>query len=130
MKNKSGPFSIERKGYNRFEVEQSIKRLESEKAILSLEIDDLKRQLANVIAQNNELEKNRLLVEDTLINAHLAAQDIIKRAEERAEELADAAIEKNAQALKVLKEKEIEAQDAIKRVEYVLKSQLALLEKE
>ncbi|MBR2860809.1 MAG: hypothetical protein IKB86_03125 [Clostridia bacterium] len=130
MKNKSGPFSIERKGYNRFEVEQSIKRLESEKAMLSLEIEELKRQLANVIAQNNELEKNRSLVEDTLINAHLAAQDIVRRAEERAEEIADLALEKNTRAFQELKEKEKEAQDTIKRVEYVLKSQLALLEKE
>ena len=130
MKNKSGPFSIERKGYNRFEVEQSIKRLESEKAMLSLEIEELKRQLANVIAQNNELEKNRSLVEDTLINAHLAAQDIVRRAEVRAEEIADLALEKNTRAFQELKEKEKEAQDTIKRVEYVLKSQLALLEKE
>ncbi len=130
MKNKSGPFSIERKGYNRFEVEQSIKRLESEKAMLSLEIEELKRQLANVIAQNNELEKNRSLVEDTLINAHLAAQDIVRRAEERAEEIAELALEKNTRAFQELKEKEKEAQDTIKRVEYVLKSQLALLEKE
>ena len=130
MKNKSGPFSIERKGYNRFEVEQSIKRLESEKAMLSLEIEELKRQLANVIAQNNELEKKRSLVEDTLINAHLAAQDIVRRAEERAEEIAELALEKNTRAFQELKEKEKEAQDTIKRVEYVLKSQLALLEKE
>lgn len=130
MKENSTPFSIERKGYNRFEVEQCIKKLESDNSRLELENEMLKSQLAAVILQKAELEKKRSLIEDTLINAELAARDIVLRAEKReveAEKIYQIECEKID---KKYAERKQDLDEVIKRVEYILKSQLALIEKE
>ena len=130
MKESSTPFSIERKGYNRFEVEQCIKKLENEKAALQDEIDALKSQLAATILQKAQLENKQSLIEDTLINAELAAREIVLRAEEKtseAEKLYQTECEKIEKRYAERKE---DLEQVVKRVEYILKSQLALIEKE
>ncbi len=127
MKDKNALFSVERKGYNRFEVEQRLKQFESEKAMLFLEIDELKKQLSVVVEENIELKKRQMLVEETLINAHLAAQDIIKRAEIRAAEIEADKLKQDAKLVVELADKKKDLENMLNRVEYILKSQLALL---
>ena len=130
MKDISSPFSIERKGYNRFEVDQCIKKLESDNSTLELEIETLKSQLASVIIQKAELEKKQSLIEDTLINAELAARDIVLRAEKKEDE-AERMYQLECDKIdRKYAEKKQELDEVLKRVEYILKSQLALIEKE
>ncbi len=130
MKDISSPFSIERKGYNRFEVDQCIKKLESDNSRLELEIETLKSQLASVIIQKAELEKKQSLIEDTLINAELAARDIVLRAEKKEDE-AERMYQLECEKIdRKYAEKKQELDEVLKRVEYILKSQLALIEKE
>lgn len=130
MKYTSTPFSIERKGYNRFEVEQYIKKIENEKNSLELELESLKTQLSAVILQKEQLEDKQSLIEDTLINAELAARDIVLRAEEKAAE-ADKMYQIECDKIeKKHAEKKEELEQVVKRVEYILKSQLALIENE
>ena len=130
MKDISSPFSIERKGYNRFEVDQCIKKLESDNSRLELEIETLKSQLASVIIQKAELEKKQSLIEDTLINAELAARDIVLRAEKKEDE-AERMYQLECDKIdRKYAEKKQELDEVLKRVEYILKSQLALIEKE
>ena len=130
MKNTSTTFSIERKGYNRFEVEQFIKKLENEKTTFELEIELLKNQLSAVMLQKAELENKQSLIEDTLINAELAARDIVLRAEEKAAE-ADKIYQIECEKIeKKYAEKKEDLEQVVKRVEYILKSQLALIENE
>lgn len=130
MKDISSPFSIERKGYNRFEVDQCIKKLESDNSRLELEIETLKSQLASVIIQKAELEKKQSLIEDTLINAELAARDIVLRAEKKEDE-AERMYQLECDKIdRKYAEKKQELDEVLKRVEYILKSQLALIERE
>lgn len=130
MRNTSTQFSIERKGYNRFEVEQFIKKIEKEKASLELEIESLKNQLSVVMLEKTELENKQSLIEDTLINAEFAARDIVLRAEEKAAE-ADKIYQIESEKIeKKYSEKKEELEQVVKRVEYILKSQLALIDSE
>ncbi len=130
MKDISTPFTIERKGYNRFEVEQCIKKLESNISNLEYEVSTLKSQLASVIFQKAELENKRALIEDTLINAELAARDILLQAENKAAEAEKIYQIECEKIEKKYAERKEDLEQVIKRVEYVLKSQLALIEKE
>ena len=130
MKDKSTPFSIERKGYSRFEVEQCVKKLESEISSLELENETLKSQLATVILQKAELEKKQSLIEDTLINAELTARDIILRAQSKADEAEKIYQQEREKIESVYAEKQQELAEMKKRVEYILKSQLSLINEE
>lgn len=129
MKDSFELFSVERKGYNRVEVEQYIKKIEKDKNTLELEIESLKKQLEAVCTQKEQLENKQALIEDTLINAELAARDIVLKAEEKsaeAEKLYQVECEKVEKKYAEYKE---ELEQIVKRVEYILRSQLALIEK-
>lgn len=129
MKDSFELFSVERKGYNRVEVEQYIKKIEKDKNTLELEIESLKKQLEAVCMQKEQLENKQALIEDTLINAELAARDIVLKAEEKsaeAEKLYQVECEKVEKKYAEYKE---ELDQIVKRVEYILRSQLALIEK-
>ncbi len=130
MKDKSTPFSIERKGYSRFEVEQCVKKLESEISRLERDNEALKSQLATVMLQKDEYEKKQALIEETLINAELTARDIILRAESKAGEAEEHYRDECEKIERFYAEKKQELDEIMKRVEYILKSQLALIEKE
>ena len=130
MKNTSTPFTVERKGYNRFEVEQCIKKLESDISRLENEVDTLKSQLASVILQKAELENKQSLIEDTLINAELAAREIVFRAETKVAEAEKLYQIESEKVEKKYQERKQDIEQVLKRVEYVLKSQLALIENE
>ena len=130
MKDKSTPFSIERKGYSRFEVEQCVMKLESEISRLEVENEALKSQLASVILQKAELEKKQSLIEDTLINAELTARDIILRAQSKADEAEKIYQQEREKIESVYAEKQQELDEIKKRLEYILKSQLSLINEE
>ena len=129
MKDSFELFTVERKGYNRVEVEQYIKKLEKDRNALALEVESLKSQLTAVNMQKAQLENKQSLIEDTLINAELAARDIVLKAEEKnaeAERLYQIECEKVEKKYAEYKE---ELDQVVKRVEYILRSQLALIEK-
>ena len=129
MKDKSSPFNIERKGYNRFEVEQYIKKLESEKAQLELEVESLKGELSLLILKKAEWDNKKTVIQDTLINAELTAREIVARAEKRAND-AEKMYQSEVERIDHYRaEKEHELEEILKRVEYILQSQLALIER-
>lgn len=129
MKDQAELFSIERKGYNRFEVRQFIDELQGEKKRLEEEVAGLRIEIDELIKQNNFLESKQNLVEQTLFNAEFAAQDIVAQAENRANDVLKARNAEIDEAVKRFNDKEKEIKDVLKRVEYILKSQLALVEK-
>ncbi len=129
MKDKADIFSIERKGYNRIEVKQYIDELLSENNRLMEEIATLKLENNELLKQNAFLESKQNLVEQTLFNAEIAAQDIVAQAENKANNVLKARSQEVDEAIKRFDDKQKEVKDVLKRVEYILKSQLALVEK-
>lgn len=129
MKDKADIFSIERKGYNRIEVKQYIDELLSENKRLMEEIATLKLENNELLKQNAFLESKQNLVEQTLFNAEIAAQDIVVQAENKANNVLKARSQEVDEAIKRFDDKQKEVKDVLKRVEYILKSQLALVEK-
>ena len=129
MKDKADIFSIEKKGYNRIEVKQYIDELLSENKRLMEEIATLKLENNELLKQNAFLESKQNLVEQTLFNAEIAAQDIVAQAENKANNVLKARSQEVDEAIKRFDDKQKEVKDVLKRVEYILKSQLALVEK-
>lgn len=129
MKDKADIFSIERKGFNRIEVKQYIDELLSDKKRLEEEIAILKIENDELLKQNAFLESKQNLVEQTLFNAEIAAQDIVAQAENKANDVLKARSQEVDEAIKRFDDKQKEVKDVLKRVEYILKSQLALVEK-
>ena len=129
MKDKADIFSIERKGYNRIEVKQYLDELLSDKKRLEEELAILKIENEELLKQNAFLESKQNLVEQTLFNAEITAQDIIAQAENKANDVLKARSQEVDEAIKRFDDKQKEVKDVLKRVEYILKSQLALVEK-
>ena len=129
MKDKADIFSIERKGYNKIEVKQFIDEIQSVNKRLIEELEALKIENDELLKQNAFLESKQNLVEQTLFNAEIAAQDIIAQAENKANDVLKARAQEVEEAIKRLDDKQKEAKDVLKRVEYILKSQIALVEK-
>lgn len=129
MKDKADIFSIERKGYNRIEVKQYLDELLSDKKRLEEELAILKIENEELLKQNAFLESKQNLVEQTLFNAEIAAQDIVAQAENKANDVLKARSQEVDEAIKRFDDKQKEVKDVLKRVEYILKSQLALVEK-
>ncbi len=129
MKEQAGIFSIERKGYNKLEVMQYIDDLQSEKKRLVEEIAALKVDVDELLKQNAFLESKQNLVEQTLFNAEIAAKEIVVQAERKANDVLKAREQEVEEAIKRFDNKQKEVNDVLKRVEYILKSQLALVEK-
>ena len=129
MKEMADIFSIERKGYNRIEVKQFIDELLCEKKRLEEEVASLQIEVDELLKQNAFLESKQNLVEQTLFNAEIAAQDIIAQAENKANDVLKARSQEVDDAIKRFDDKQKEVKDVLKRVEYILKSQLALVEK-
>jgi len=129
MKDQADMFSIERKGFNRFEVLQYIGELEGKKKNLEEEVTSLNAEIDELIKQNNFLQNKENLVKQTLFNAEIAAQEIIVQAEDKANNFLKVRNQEIDEALKGFNDKEKDIKDLLKRVEYILKSQLALLEK-
>ena len=125
---KNAPFAIERRGYNRFEVEHKVSMLEGEIVRLENELSSLKNQLATVMLEKSELENKQSLIEATLINAEIAAREIVQRAESNAMSYREKQLADLERIDKRYADKKAELLELTKRVEYVLKSQLALVE--
>lgn len=129
MKDKADIFSIERKGYNRIEVKKYLDELLSDKKRLEEELAILKIENEELLKQNAFLESKQNLVEQTLFNAEITAQDIVAQAENKANDVLKARSQEVDEAIKRFDDKQKEVKDVLKRVEYILKSQLALVEK-
>lgn len=129
MKEQNGIFSIERKGFNKFEVMQYIDDLQSEKKRLEEENVALKIDVDELLKQNAFLQSKQSLVEQALFNAEIVANDIISKAEDKANDVLKAREREVDEAIKRFDNKQKEVNDVLKRVEYILKSQLALVEK-
>lgn len=129
MKDQAEIFSIEKKGYNKFEVRRYIDELQGERKRLEEEIASLRAEVDELLKQNAYLESKQNLIEQTLFNAEIAAQDIVAQAESRANDVLKSRNAEMEEAAKRLNDQEKEIKDVLKRVEYILKSQLALVEK-
>ncbi len=121
-------FNIERKGYNRAEVDQYLEKLQNEYTTLQNEVFDLRRRLAEANSEKQYLEKQKLLIEETMINAEFSARKTIEKAQAKAKEIEENNRFDFESAGNELEEKKQELQALLKRVQYILKSQLALIE--
>lgn len=123
-------FHMERKGYNRFEVDNRINALQEENAALSSRIEELKAELEALNQTVSGLKSREAVIEDTIINAELTARRIIDEAEKKAADIGMRKKLEEDQYLTQIEEKKKELQDMQNRVKYILESQLAMLERE
>ncbi len=126
----SASFHMERKGYNRFEVDNCIKEQQEEIAALTGQIEALKQELQQLNQANSVLKNREAVIEDTIINAELTAKRILEEAEKKAAEISVRKEYEEHRKLAEIEEKKKELEDIQKRVKYILKSQLAMLERE
>ena len=129
MKEQTLLFNIEKKGYNKSEVQDFVNKALNEKKELENEIDLLRKRIDELLELNSLLESKRDLIEQTLFNAEISAKDIIENAQKKAKDIKSTA---EAELVKIderFKTKENELKDVVKRIEYLLNSQLSLIEK-
>lgn len=129
MKEQTLLFNIEKKGYNKSEVQNFVNKALSEKKELENEIDVLRKRIDELLELNSLLESKRDLIEQTLFNAEISAKDIVENAQKKAKDIKSTA---EAELVKIderFKTKENELKDVVKRIEYLLNSQLSLIEK-
>lgn len=126
----SEPFSMEKKGYNRFEVDVRVKALQEENAALNREVAALRTELQALGEVNSVLKSREAVIEDTIINAELTARRIVEEAEKKAVDISMQKEYEESRKLAQIEEKKKELENIQKRVRYILKSQLAMLDKE
>ncbi len=129
MKEQTLLFNIEKKGYNKSEVQDFVNKALNEKKELENEIDVLRKRIDELLELNSLLESKRDLIEQTLFNAEISAKDIVENAQKKAKDIKSTA---EAELVKIderFKTKENELKDVVKRIEYLLNSQLSLIEK-
>jgi cell division septum initiation protein DivIVA len=129
MKEQTLLFNIEKKGYNKSEVQDFVNKALNEKKELENEIDLLRKRIDELLELNSLLESKRDLIEQTLFNAEISAKDIVENAQKKAKDIKSTA---EAELVKIderFKTKENELKDVVKRIEYLLNSQLSLIEK-
>jgi len=121
-------FNIEKKGYNRAEVERTVNLLETENATLKHDIEVLKNTLSECNDRLYKLEERKMLIEETLVSAEMMARQRIQEATASAEKINNSYIEENEALKAEIAQRREELEETVKRMEYVLKSQLSLLE--
>ena len=122
-------FSMERKGYNRFEVDNCIKAQQEEITALTAQVAALKEELQLLGQANSVLKSREAVIEDTIINAELTARRIVEEAEKKAAEIGMRKEYEENRKLAEIEEKKKDLENIQKRVKYILKSQLAMLER-
>ncbi len=122
-------FNIEKKGYNRVEVDAKIAELTSENLIYKEKIASLEEQLSLLSLQVDEVKRKEALIEQTILNAERTAEDIISEASKKADDIIRQRDSDADERLSQLNEEKQELKDVCKRVENILRSQLALVEK-
>ena len=121
-------FGLERKGYNRYEVDRFILQINQELELLRARLADCERRLKEQDEALAQARKDRQYIGDTMIQAELAARDIVEEAEERARERENRRRAEEETQIRLLNEKKQELEEMRKRMAYLLRSQLALLE--
>lgn len=123
-------FKIEKKGYNRVEVDSYISGLEKKIASLDELVNELNTKQKELEGALDNYRKREMVIEDTIVNASIAARQIVDEAEKKALESSKKYIRDTEEAALKLDEKKRDIENTLHRVEYILKSQLALIEKE
>lgn len=123
-------FKIEKKGYNRVEVDSYINSLQDKIKGLEELVSDLDIAKQELEATVDAYKKREMIIEDTIVNASVAAREIVAVAEKKAIESSKKYIRDTEEAALKLEEKKRDVENTLNRVEYILKSQLALIEKE
>lgn len=123
-------FKIEKKGYNRAEVDSYISNLQDKIKMLEELAGDLNLAKQELEATVDAYKKREMVIEDTIVNASVAAREIVASAEKKALESSKKYIRDTEEAALKLEEKKRDVENTLNRVEYILKSQLALIEKE
>ena len=123
-------FKIEKKGYNRVQVDSYISDLQSKVSGLEELVEELNEKQKELEEAVGAYKKREMRIEDTIINASVAARQIVDSAEKKALESSKKYIRDTEEASLKLEEKKRDLENTLHRVEYILKSQLALIEKE
>ena len=123
-------FKIEKKGYNRAEVDSFINELQSKINSLEELVCDLNEKQKDLEDALEAYRQREMVIEDTIVNASVAARQIVSTAEKKALESSKKYIRDTEEAALKLEEKKRDLENTLHRVEYILKSQLALIEKE
>lgn len=123
-------FKIEKKGYNRVQVDSYISDLQNKVNGLEELVGELNEKQKELQEAVEAYKKREMIIEDTIINASVAARQIVDSAEKKALESSKKYIRDTEEASLKLEEKKRDLENTLHRVEYILKSQLALIEKE
>lgn len=128
-------FNSEKHGYCRKEVDAFISESEKKLDELKAEISTLKTRLDEKEKAGEDFAKKQLYIEDTIVDAQIMADNIIKNAEREAKDLrerirreSDEARERNESLARELDQKRNECENSLKRIKKILQSQLSLLE--
>lgn len=128
-------FNSEKHGYCKRDVDAFISESSKKQDELRAEISALKARLDEKEKASEDLAKKQLYIEDTIVDAQIMADNILKNAEREAAEMrerikreSDAARERNEALLREVDLKREECEDSLKRIRKILQSQLSLLE--
>lgn len=128
-------FNSEKHGYCKKEVDAFILESEKKQEELKAEISMLKTRLDEKEKTSEDFAKKQLYIEDTIVDAQIMADNILKNAEREAADVrerirreSDAARERNEALARELDQKREECENSLKRIKKILQSQLSLLE--
>ena len=120
-------FGTEKNGYKRSEVDEAVKKYEDRLTLLNDKLGDLNEKLQSAIKERDELKAREDVVERTLTDAAEIAQKVINDAKNQADEELKIRLQNDEDTARRFDEKKEELEGIRKRIEYILRSQLALL---
>ncbi len=129
MKDQTLLFGIEKKGYSKIEVQAFVDKTSAQIAELEQENVKLRLKIDELSEINALLESRKSMIEQTLFNAELSARDIVEDAHNKARAVKESKEAELKTVDEKIQTKKSELEGAVKRIEYLLQSQLSLIEK-
>jgi len=123
-------FSIQKKGYDPMQVEAYLLNLQDRINTLTNEITLLQEELKKAQNTIQAYEQKETTIQAALINANLAAEEILAEANEAAKKLVSDAKDHIEMEQKRTITASAEIKSMRERIKYILQSQLALLEED
>lgn len=121
-------FDLTKKGYATEQVDAFIDRIAGEIDLLSKEIDYMRQQNNELLVTIEALKTREVAIEQSIVEASNLRNEIIDKANLDAKKIMEDATEMVADQQKQLELLKQEEEQTIKRIRYIIESQLANLE--
>ena len=121
-------FDLTKKGYATEQVDAFIDRIAGEIDLLSKEIDYMRQQNNELLVTIEALKSREVAIEQSIVEASNLRNEIIDKANLDAKKIMEDATEMVADQQKQLELLKQEEEQTIKRIRYIIESQLANLE--